>query len=125
MRLAMKKQAGFSLIEAMMGMIVLSVGLLGLVGMFEAGYKAVDSADNHGIASRLARDKMEELRASPLRLVAVPETDHPSGMNRTWSTENVLKNGQTTKLWLINVSVQWRNIEGKARVARLKSFRSS
>jgi type IV pilus assembly protein PilV len=76
-----KTQAGVTLIEVMVSILVLSIGALGLAGLQisakRAGYEAVQRTD----ASFLAMDIMERMRANPSVLVsyATPGVGEASG----------------------------------------------
>ena len=59
------RQAGFSLIEVLVTMVVLSIGLLGVAGMQASGLR-----NNHAVytktqATNLAMDMAERIRANP------------------------------------------------------------
>lgn len=55
---------GFSLIEVMVAMVVLSVGLLSLVGVFTVAIKTVGASSNHLIAREKAREAVESVHAA-------------------------------------------------------------
>jgi len=58
------RSAGFTLIEALVALIVLSVGLLGVAGLQLAGLKYTSSAASRTQASYLANDIMDRMRAN-------------------------------------------------------------
>lgn len=55
---------GFTLIEVVIAMSVLSVGLLSLVGVFAAGLQRVGSSSNQLIAREKAREAIESVHAA-------------------------------------------------------------
>ena len=55
---------GFSLIEVMVAMVVLSVGLLSLVGVMTVGMKTVSASSNQLIAREKAREAVESVHAA-------------------------------------------------------------
>ena len=57
--------AGFSLVEVLVAVLVLSIGLLGLAGLQIAGVKANDSARLRTEATLAAYDVADRLRADP------------------------------------------------------------
>ncbi len=131
----LKNVGGFSLIESMVASTVLSVGLLGLIGMFGAGYQSLHGGEKRTVAAQLARDQMEMLRAHPVVPIAPPQEDKPKGlpsmahpegrplgMRRIWS---VVKNPSDSHIWVVTVEVSWENLRGQNRTITLKSFRSS
>jgi type IV pilus assembly protein PilV len=60
----MNKNAGFTLIEVLIAMLVLSVGLLGLAGLQATGLKNNQSAYNRSQATQLAYDIADRMRAN-------------------------------------------------------------
>ncbi len=120
--MGIKSQRGFSMIETVVASAVLSVGLLGFIGMFGAGYKALDAGDQRTVAAKLARDQMERLRATPPSPVARQEAMLPNGMKQSWT---ILKDPMDANIWMIRVSVSWKNIQGQTREIEIKSFRAS
>ena len=60
----MNKNAGFTLIEVLIAMLVLAVGLLGLAGLQVAGLKNNQSAYNRSQATQLAYDLADRMRAN-------------------------------------------------------------
>ncbi len=58
------RSAGFTLIEALVALIVLSVGLLGVAGLQLAGLRYTSSAASRTQASYLVNDMMDRMRAN-------------------------------------------------------------
>ena len=61
---------GFSLIEVLVAIVVLSIGLLGLAGLQTAGLKANNSANQRSLASAMANDILDRMRANQTGLLA-------------------------------------------------------
>jgi len=59
------RQAGFSLIEVLVTMVVLSIGLLGIAGMQASGLRNNHAAYTKTQATNLAIDMAERIRANP------------------------------------------------------------
>lgn len=114
-----QNQRGFSLLEVMMAALVLSVGLLAVIGLFETGLKALQIGNNRTVAAQLAQNKMEELRLSnPTRVLN--GLDPPlQGMTRSWTVEQSLKD---PRIWVVSVDVTWKNIQNQDQSVSLKSF---
>jgi len=66
MLISKKKQNGFSMIEVLVSLIVIGVGLLGLSGLQIASVKGTNNAHSRNIATNLAMDLSERMRANPL-----------------------------------------------------------
>lgn len=62
---ASRNEEGFSLIELVIGMTVLSVGLLGVASMFSTGYTDVAAGGKTTVAVGMARQIMEDIRLLP------------------------------------------------------------
>ena len=61
----MKKQAaGFTLLEVLVSIVVLSIGLLGMAGLIAAGLKSNHAAQYRGHATMLADDILDRMRAN-------------------------------------------------------------
>lgn len=56
-----REEAGFTLIEAMIAMLVFTVGALGLLTMIYTSHQGVSTAENITHATALARSKLDEL----------------------------------------------------------------
>ncbi|MFQ5950431.1 MAG: type IV pilus modification protein PilV [Nitrospiria bacterium] len=110
---------GFSLIEVMIAMIVLSVGLLALVGMFETGMKSLQVGNKRTVASQLAQNKMEALRLTTPVPVSDKE-DNPEGMTRRWS---IRKSKDDPNIWVISVEVSWTSSQDRLQRVSLKSLK--
>jgi type IV pilus assembly protein PilV len=64
MRLAMKPANGFTLLEVMVALLILSVGLLGLAGLQIAGLRSNQNSYYRLQATLLAQDLSERMRAN-------------------------------------------------------------
>ena len=60
-----KQQKGFTLLEAMVAMVVFSVGLLGLGALQMAGMTNTQSALYQSIATQMAYDMADRIRSNP------------------------------------------------------------
>ena len=60
----MNKNAGFTLIEVLIAMVVLAIGLLGLAGLQVTSLKNNQSAYNRSQATQLAYDLADRMRAN-------------------------------------------------------------
>ena len=63
-------QAGFSLIEVLISIILLAFGMLGMAGLFNYSLSANSNASNRMAASLLASDYAELVRANPDSLIS-------------------------------------------------------
>jgi type IV pilus modification protein PilV len=91
---------GFSLLEVMIALGILSIGLLALASLFSSTQRTLSIGNKETIATRLAHDKMEELRAT--RPALIESADTAEGMTRRWS---IAQNKDNPMLWIITVEV--------------------
>lgn len=66
----MSAARGFSLLEVLIAVLVLTVGLLGLAALQLSALKATGSSQMTGLATLAAYDAIERLRVAPLSLLA-------------------------------------------------------
>ena len=59
------RQAGFSLIEVLVTMLILAFGLLGVAGLLVGGVSNAASSESFSKASQLAADMADRIRANP------------------------------------------------------------
>jgi prepilin-type N-terminal cleavage/methylation domain-containing protein len=67
---ASRRPDGFSLIELLIGMTILSVGLLAIASMFSTGYVDVAAGGKTTMAANAARQILEEMRGLPFQSLA-------------------------------------------------------
>ncbi len=77
--------SGFSLVEVMVAMLVLSVGLLACAGLFGTGFSALQVGNQRTMAEQFAKNKMASLVQSNPVLLTGGSDDPGSGMKREWS----------------------------------------
>jgi Tfp pilus assembly protein PilV len=58
-------EAGSSLVEVSVAMVILALAVVPLAGMLEAGLRAATSIGEYDAARALAKEKLEEVRAPP------------------------------------------------------------
>lgn len=113
-----RRQRGFSLLEVMMAMVVLTVGLMAVVGLFGSGFQALQMGNTRTVAAQMARNKMEELRLlNPALILA--DADSSQGFARNWASAPSEKD---PALWVVTVRVQWKNSQNNGQSISLKSF---
>lgn len=57
--------SGYSLVEVMAAIVILSIAIIPMVGMLDAGLKASSSAGNYDKARMLANNRLERVQALP------------------------------------------------------------
>ena len=71
-----KTEAGFTLVEAMIAMLVTVIGLVGIAGMFTLAMKTNASSRNMTTATTFAQDKLEQLGALSFQRLVDPSRMH-------------------------------------------------
>ena len=61
----LKGESGYSLVEVMVAIMILSIAIIPMVGMFDVGLKSVSASGNYDKARALANAKLEEAKALP------------------------------------------------------------
>ena len=62
---AFKSEAGYSLVEVLAAIMILSLAIIPMVGMFDAALRAAMVGSNYDKARSLANERLEEIRALP------------------------------------------------------------
>ena len=65
-----RKQGGFSLIEVLVTLIIISIGMMGIIGMQLMSAKNVNNAEQRSLATYFIYDMSERMRANPTGLAA-------------------------------------------------------
>ncbi len=112
-----KKQDGFTLIEVMVGMIILALGLLLLMPMMVTSMRANDFARGATEASMLIKDKMEELKNMDPPISGV---DTLGTVERTWAVSNAGSN-----LWRLDVTISWTDRHDLGHSNTVSSYMST
>ncbi|MGI8519596.1 MAG: type IV pilus modification PilV family protein [Actinomycetota bacterium] len=95
-RKSLKTEFGYTLVEVMASIILLSFAIIPMAGMFDMGIEAATAGSNYDKARTLANLKLEEAKSLPF---AVVENDFPEPGNTTpydsaWLTEGDFSNFQ-------------------------------
>jgi len=112
-----KKDAGFSLIEVMAGMVILSVGLLLLLPMMVTSIRANNYAQSATQASMLIKDKMEDLKNTE---IPTSGNDVVATSTRNWTVTIINAN-----LYRLSVTVGWTDERGYPHSNTMTSYMST
>jgi len=114
---------GFSLLEVLIGLVVLAIGILAIAGMQITAIKGNYFSGSLTQATILAQDKMEELKNTSYDSVTSgsdTKTIPPGGgttFTRAWNVVNT-----TTTMKTITVTVTWTEAVGGVGINRNVSF---
>ena len=108
------QESGYSLVEVMVAMVVLTVAVVPMVGMFEGAIQAANASGDYDKARTCAVQKLEQVKSLPYETV---EGDlpggvcRPSGLAYTIAAESIgtdLGDGAGEEgLSMITVKVDW------------------
>jgi prepilin-type N-terminal cleavage/methylation domain-containing protein len=68
-RRLLNMESGYSLVEVMVSIIILTIAILPMVGMFDMGLRSATTGSNYDKARALANLKMEEAKSLPFATV--------------------------------------------------------
>ncbi len=111
--------SGFTLVEVMIAMLILSIGLLAIVGMLGFAIQANGFSSKMSLATRSAQEKLEELKNAPfLTVVTDSDTVDANGLTRSWTvTDNTpILNNKT-----IVANVTWDDEKGASHAVQLSA----
>jgi prepilin-type N-terminal cleavage/methylation domain-containing protein len=117
-------QAGFTMIEVMIAVLITAIAVIGIVGLYRVQTRSSGYSRFATEASVLAADKMEQLRT--IQVVAGPGSDvggvdargqSPGMFTRTWDVVAV------GTQWKLEVTVGWDD-DGTPRSVMLHSLRN-
>ncbi|MGA8786176.1 MAG: type IV pilus modification protein PilV [Polaromonas sp.] len=74
---ARRKQSGFSLLEVLIAIIILSIGMLGAVGMQTTAMQSNKEARNQAAATTFARELAEKMRGNHTVAIKTTAADNP------------------------------------------------
>lgn len=116
-RTVRRGQRGFSLIEALIGFLVLSLGVLGMQRLQSSLRYSADAAHQRSEAVRLAQQAMEQLRATAAEPAgAAPPTDlQTDGSSARYTVQPALTPEGLGPLNRASVRVQWQDRSGSAQ----------
>ena len=109
-----RRESGYSLVEVMAAIVILTTAIIPMVGMFDAALRAVSTSGDYGVARACAGQKLEQLRSLPYETVSagLPDgTCEPSGFRYAFHEELVNAELQGIQgdrgLTRVTVTVSW------------------
>jgi Tfp pilus assembly protein PilV len=61
----LKNESGYSLVEVLAAIMILTIAIIPMVGMFDAGLRAASTSGNYDKARALANQKLEQAKSLP------------------------------------------------------------
>ena len=109
------KDAGFSILEVLIAMIILSMSLLLLLNMAMVALDGNDWSNNTTVATQLLQGKLEQLRSDPNNLTSGSDT--ASGLIRKWTVSKVANN-----LRRVDVSISWESVRADSHTNTMTTY---
>jgi Tfp pilus assembly protein PilV len=106
-------ETGYSLVEVMVAIIVLTVAVVPMTGMFEAAIQAANASGDYDEARTCAIQKLEQVKSLPYETVEgglQGGVCAPSGFGYTIATQSIgadLGDGSGEGLSMVTVTVEW------------------
>lgn len=110
-----RRQGGYTLVEVLASVVILSIGLLAIVSSMQASRDSQQRARCMTIAKNIAQSQIEGLRSLPWAQVKTqPDTSDPSlpSGNTISVTVSNYPNSSSTNLVLATVVVRWPENSG-------------
>jgi type IV pilus assembly protein PilV len=127
-KVSLFKQNGFTLIEVLIGLIILAIGILAVAGMQITSIIGTSFSNNLSQASVIAQDRIEFLKGLPLNdaqlsngtyndgSIVLPNGTFNRSYTATWNAGNNFVTIVYTVIWLekgVSHSVSFRTIKGR------------
>ncbi len=111
--------SGFTLVEVLIAMVILSVGLLAVAGMMGIAIQANAYGSKLSLANRSAQQKLEELKnADYATVVTYADAADANGLTRSWTVTNDTPIANTKT---IVTSVTWTDSKGRSRAVQFST----
>jgi type IV pilus assembly protein PilV len=109
----MKKKNGFSLMEVLIGVLLLAIGLLAIGGLQVTSVRGSFNSNNLMQATYVAQDRLEFLRNLPFTSPLMRPDKHDDGNSPiagiVYSREYVITDNVTKDLKTIDYTVRWND----------------
>lgn len=97
-------QAGFTMIEVMVAMLLTAIAIIGILALFMAQTKASSFSRHLTEATALCEDKLEKLRTLTASSAGI------NGTETTLDEKGVIGAGIYTRVWTYTVALSWVDI---------------
>ena len=136
-------QKGISILEVVFALVIFSISLMGVLGMFSLGEEGGSFGDHTSLAVSLAQNKMEEKWMAPWEGILWDDLDGDGqaetkmkktgpgvyfheettekGIFRRWEVQ---KGSSSSALTLIKVTTRWTDKKGKDHIFNLRGLRA-
>ena len=119
-----KKESGYSLVEVMAAIVILTTAIIPMVGMFDMGLKTATTGSHYDQARKLADTNLEKVRSlsySDAKVAYKPVNATPTAgtpvscdtgifdceVTTTYVNDSLVANSASTTKMLVGVTVVW------------------
>ena len=120
-----RKQAGFTMIEVMIAVLLTAIAVIGIVGLYRVQTRSAGYSRHSTEATVLAADKMEQLRTVAITAAA---TGSETGLDARGKAGGIYDRSWDISAqgayWKLQITVSW-NDDGTTRSVTLHSLRNN
>ena len=117
-----KNQNGFTLIEILVTLAILSIGLLGMAALTVEIIRSNAQSKAYTEATILAQDRLEEVKRISKYTTAVAETEDIDTLNSGQRETTVFDDSPEAGMKEVVVTVSWDSIGGRSHSVALKTI---
>ena len=102
MKKVWRRQEGFTLVEAMIALVLLTIGMLAFAGLEVIALRNVTFSKDYAKANTFAQQKVEEMKGTAWAAVSAGSDTLEERFTRNWTvaTQGEVKNLSVTVSWL-------------------------
>jgi len=115
---------GFSLIEMMVAVAIISIVSIGIFQSYKAGFLGMSDAKMRTIATNIAQEKLEEIKGKTLDVGTYPDPDNPIVVSGKEFNAIVIVEEETTTLKKIIATISWQKRYGGQRQISIESLQA-
>jgi prepilin-type N-terminal cleavage/methylation domain-containing protein len=112
---------GFTLVESLIAIVLLSIGILGLSAMTIGTIQGLTFSDKQTIAMTLARDRLEQIKQAGYVNATSEPYNTPAGYEQFQRRVDVTNNTPQPNTRTIVVTVAWQDSAGSSRQVVLRT----
>jgi len=115
---------GFSLIEMMVAVAIISIVSIGIFQSYKAGFLGMSDAKMRTIATNIAQEKLEEIKGKTLDVGTYPDPDNPIVVSGKEFNAIVIVEEETTTLKKIIATISWQKRYGGQTQISIESLQA-
>lgn len=120
----MKQQDGFLLAEVLVGMLILSIGMISSMALHQVSQRGISSARHMTSAAILAQSTMEELLSIPFERLKTGPLEGEEKVDVFTNRWSIRRNHPSAGFMVLQVEVRWEGRGGKNKRMKLMGLRA-